>query len=141
MEGFPYEEMLAARQTYYLGLYAEAAHALGEQLIGLRRYEEAEQLLLQVMERDPFDEAACILMIKSCEARGQRARGLSIRRKFTRLYQKDGGGGFPEYETVRVLRRSGEDMQLKPVREALKHLLSAGAVALQDFPFRSISES
>ncbi len=91
MEGFPYEEMLAARQTYYLGLYAEAAHALGEQLIGLRRYEEAEQLLLQVMERDPFDEAACILMIKSCEARGQRARGLSIRRKFTRLYQKEMG--------------------------------------------------
>lgn len=91
LENSCFEDSMLMKQSYYLNLFLEASHALGKMLLDMFCFEEAEEVLLRALEKDPFDETACTLLVEACTMQNQDDRGKDLKKRFIRRYKKEMG--------------------------------------------------
>lgn len=91
LENSCFEDSMLMKQNYYLSLFLEASHALGKMLSDMFCFAEAEEVLLKALEKDPFDETACTLLVDLCMKQNQNDRGQDLKKRFIRRYKKEMG--------------------------------------------------
>lgn len=91
LEDDPYDEWAAVSREHYRSIFIEASHRLAEIHISCGESDLAEALMERLIKVDPFDTAACSMLLKLYGSTGQNARSVSLYRQFSKRYEAEMG--------------------------------------------------
>lgn len=91
LEECRYEDWAMPEREHLSALYLSAAEQVARALAARNAYEEVISLTQRILERDPYHEAACGLLVQACWALGRRALAVRIYERFRQRVRKDLG--------------------------------------------------
>ena len=84
-------EWVSAKRDQYRSMFAEASHALAAVHMNDSEFDDAEALLLKLLETDSTDETACGMLIRLYRQTNQTSRASSLKRMFEKRFEAEMG--------------------------------------------------
>ncbi|MFN3929398.1 MAG: BTAD domain-containing putative transcriptional regulator, partial [Thermoflexus sp.] len=91
LEECRYEDWALPERERLLALYLDAAEQVVRALAARNAWEEVAALAQQILERDPYHEAACGMLVQAHWALGRRALAVRIYERFCRRMRQELG--------------------------------------------------
>lgn len=91
LEADSYDEWVALSREHYKSIFIEVSHKLATLYIDSGELEQAETLLSEHMNVDPFDEKACSMLIYLYNSSGRKHQASSLHRQFNKRFKAEMG--------------------------------------------------
>lgn len=91
LEECRYEDWALPEREHLSALYLSAAEQVARALAARNAWEEVISLAQQILDRDPYHEAACGLLVQGCWALGRRAMAVRLYERFRQRMRKELG--------------------------------------------------